>query len=220
MIAVFDVDRTLLRGDCLHMAARRSRGPMGKFGAALSLLPSVVSWQLGRKSTDELKERTLALFRICEVVNREEAAGRCDWLLPELQRHLRPAALERLRWHQQRGDRVVLCSASPRMLLQPLADWLCVDLLATELKRQQGRWQPLLAGPNCKGPEKVRRLAMHLGPLERLTLEAYGDSKGDRELLQVATLPHYRSFRPEPIPYPGDAWHPRGSQSCLEVRRP
>ena len=88
------------------------------------------------------------------------------------------------------------------MLLQPLADWLDVELLATELQRQQGRWQPLLAGLNCKGPEKVRRLAAHLGPLEGLTLEAYGDSRGDRELLQAAALPHYRSFRSEPIPYP------------------
>jgi len=202
VIAVFDVDRTLLRGDCLHMAARHSRGPLGQLAAALLLVPSLVAWQVQRLSTGELKERALALFRICEVVNRKEEAGQGDWLLPVLRRHLRPVALERLRWHQQRGHRVVLCSASPRMLLQPLADWLGVELLATELQCQQGRWQPLLEGPNCKGPEKVQRLAALLGPLDGLTLEAYGDSQGDRELLQAAALPHYRSFRPEPIPYP------------------
>ena len=33
-------------------------------------------------------------------------------------------------------------------------------------------------------------------------LEAYGDSRGDRELLLAASLPHFRSFRPEPRPYP------------------
>jgi uncharacterized membrane protein YbhN (UPF0104 family) len=48
----------------------------------------------------------------------------------------------------------------------------------------------------------VRRLEQHLGPLDGLTIEAYGDSKGDRELLQAAALPHYRSFLPEPQPYP------------------
>jgi len=48
----------------------------------------------------------------------------------------------------------------------------------------------------------VRRLAEHLGPLEGLTIEAYGDSNGDRELLQAAALPHYRSFLAEPQPYP------------------
>jgi uncharacterized protein (TIRG00374 family) len=107
-----------------------------------------------------------------------------------------------LRWHQQRGDRGLLCSASPRLLLQPLADWLGVELLCTELEQQQGQWRPRLSSPNCKGPEKVRRLEQHLGPLEGLSIEAYGDSKGDRELLQAAALPHYRSFLPEARPYP------------------
>jgi hypothetical protein len=107
----------------------------------------------------------------------------CCWLLNELREQLRPEALVRLRWHQQRGDRLLLCSASPRLLLQPLVDWLGVELLCTELEQHDGRWIPKLASPNCKGLEKVRRLEQHLGPLEGLSIEAYGDSKGDRELL-------------------------------------
>ena len=47
-------------------------------------------------------------------------------------------------------------------MLQFLADWLGVELLATELQCQHKRWQPLLAAPNGKGPEKVRRLEVHL----------------------------------------------------------
>jgi HAD superfamily hydrolase (TIGR01490 family) len=202
VIAVFDVDGTLLEGDCLRMAARRSMGPLGQVHAGLRLLPWLLTWQQRRISTAELKEKTLSLFAICDAVNRAEGAGRGDWLLPVLQRHLRPEALTRLRWHQQTGDRVLLCSASPRMLLQPLADWLGVELLATELQKREGLWQPWLAGANCKGPEKVRRLKAHLGPLEGVVLEAYGDSKGDRELLKAAERPHYRSFRTEPNPYP------------------
>jgi HAD superfamily hydrolase (TIGR01490 family) len=202
VIAVFDVDGTLLRGDSLRMAARRSRGPLGLIHAGLALLPWLVAWQRRRLSTGEFKEKTLAIFHICDTVNRAEGAAKGNWLLPVLVEHLRPAALERLRWHQQRGDRVLLCSASPRMLLQPLADWLGVELLATELRRREGRWLPLLEGQNCKGPEKVRRLQAHLGSREAMVLEAYGDSRGDRELLLAADLPHYRSFRPEPHPYP------------------
>jgi glycosyltransferase 2 family protein len=67
-------------------------------------------------------------------------------------------------------------------------------LLCTELEQVQGQWRPRLASPNCKGPEKVRRLEQHLGPLEGLTIEAYGDSKGDRELLCAASISHYRNF--------------------------
>jgi HAD superfamily hydrolase (TIGR01490 family) len=201
-VAVFDVDGTLLQGDCLWLAARRSKGAVGQLLAALACLPWLIGWQLRLVSTGRFKQQTIAAFGVCEAVNKAEAAGRADWLLTELRAQLRPQALQRLRWHQQGGDRVLLCSASPRPLLQPLADWLGVELLCTELEQVQGQWRPRLASPNCKGPEKVRRLTEHLGLLQRLSLEAYGDSKGDRELLQAADLPHYRSFLPEPQPYP------------------
>jgi HAD superfamily hydrolase (TIGR01490 family) len=201
-VAVFDVDGTLLRGDCLWLAAPRSKGAIGQLLAALACVPWLIGWQLRLVSTGRFKQQTIAAFGVCEAVNRAEAAGRHDWLLAELRNQLRPEALQRLRWHQQRGDRVLLCSASPRLLLQPLADWLGVELLCTELQQHDGRWLPKLASPNCKGPEKVRRLEQHLGSLEGLTIEAYGDSKGDRELLQAAALPHYRSFLNEPRPYP------------------
>jgi HAD superfamily phosphoserine phosphatase-like hydrolase len=201
-VALFDVDGTLLRGDCLWLAARRSRGALGQLLAVLACLPWLIAWQLRLVSTGRFKQQTIAAFGVCGAVNRANAAGRVDWLLNELQEQLRPEALVRLRWHQQRGDRVLLCSASPRLLLQPLADWLGVELLCTELEQAQGQWHPKLASPNCKGSGKVRRLEQHLGPLAGLTMEAYGDSKGDRELLQAAALPHYRSFLSEPQPYP------------------
>jgi HAD superfamily phosphoserine phosphatase-like hydrolase len=202
VVAVFDVDGTLLRGDCLWLAARRSRGPLGQMVAALTCLPLLLAWKLRLISTGRFKERAIAAFGVCVTVNQADLQGRKEWLLPELQTQLHPEGLQRLRWHQQRGDRVLLCSASPRMLLQPLADWLGVELLCTELQGGPGRWQPQLLGPNCKGAEKVRRLEAHLGSLNALTIEAYGDSKGDRELLKTAAIPHYRSFGPSPTPYP------------------
>jgi len=202
VVAVFDVDGTLLRGDCLWLAARRSRGPLGQVHGMVACLPWVIAWTLRLVGTGRFKQQAIASFGVCNAVNRAEAGGSRDWLLDELRAQLRPEALERLRWHQQRGDLVLLCSASPRLLLQPLADWLGVELLCTELRQEQGQWIPKLASPNCKGPEKVRRLTERLGPLEGLTLEAYGDSKGDREMLQAVSFPHYRSFLPEPRPYP------------------
>jgi glycosyltransferase 2 family protein len=203
LIAVFDVDGTLLRGDCLWLAARRSRGPIGQLVAAVACLPWLIGWQLKLVSTARFKQQAIAAFQICEAFNRAEdhGLGTFDWLM-ELRGQLLPDALGRLRWHQARGDRVLLCSASPRMLVQPLAAWLGVELLCTELQRINGYWQPTLASANCKGPEKVLRLRAHLGPLEGLEIEAYGDSKGDRELLLAAERPHYRSFADQPVPYP------------------
>ena len=201
-IAVFGVDGTLLRGDCLWLVVRSSKGPLGQLLATLDCMPWLIGWQLRLVSTERMKQHTIVAFGLCEAVNRVEASIRTDWLLGELLPHLRPEALQRLRWHQRRGDRVLLCSASPRPLLQPLAEWLGVELLCTDLQQSDGRWLPLLASPNCKGPEKVRRLEQHLGPLAGLPIEAYSYSKSDRDLLKAATIPHYQSFINQPHPYP------------------
>lgn len=202
VVAVFDVDGTLLRGDCLWMAARRAGSPLGRWRAVLCCLPWLVGWQLRRVTTGRFKQELIRAFRICEAINEQQTELRSDRWLEALQQRLRPEALERLRWHQRREDRVLLCSASPRMLLQPLADWLGVELICTELERRDGQWCARLTSPNCKGPQKLRRLEAQLGPLTDLTLEAYGDSRGDRELLEAATIPHYRHFTDGANPYP------------------
>ena len=197
-VVVFDVDGTLLDGDCLLFAACHSGRGLSQILSWFFLLPWCLGFYLNLVSEDHLKERFLRLFGLCSVVN----SANVNWLLDDLITRLRPEALDRLRWHQLKGDKVVLCSASPRMLLQPLADWLNVELLCTELRGSLGSWQPKLLGANCKGDEKLRRLSDRFGPLKNLVIEAYGDSKGDRELLKAATIPHYRSFVDQPVEYP------------------
>jgi HAD superfamily hydrolase (TIGR01490 family) len=200
-LACFDVDGTLLRSDCLLVAARLRHRPLALLRRAVILLPAFLAHALGHLSTARLKERFLAQLVLGGTA--EDGAWLGGPFTEALIGRLHPPALARLRWHQRQGHRVVLCSASPRPLLQPLAERLGVELVATELVPGPLGWQARLAGPNCKGPEKLRRLAAHLGsPLEACQFEAYGDSRGDRELLQAAAIPHYRSFGPEPRPYP------------------
>ena len=55
---------------------------------------------------------------------------------------------------------------------------------------------------NCNHDEKLRRLEKKYGSLENLKLEVYGDSKGDKEILNAASIPHYRDFSDYPNEYP------------------
>ena len=83
-----------------------------------------------------------------------------------------------------------------------LADWVggwCADqgleLVATEAEVAAGRITGSFAGANCHGPEKVRRITALLDPADYAPIHAYGDSGGDREMLALASEPHYRPFR-------------------------
>ena len=102
-VAVFDVDGTLLRGDCLWLAARRARSPIGQLVAAVACLPQVIGWQLRLVSTGRFKQTVIAAFGICEAVNRASALGKEPWLLDQLKEQIRPEALVQLRQHQQWG---------------------------------------------------------------------------------------------------------------------
>ena len=127
--------------------------------------------------------------------------------LPQaLMARLSPEAIQRLEEHRRAGHRLLMISASPQQLLQPVANRLGLELIATEttdLLRHSNNDPLRLLSANCKGPEKVRRLEALLGhPPAATHLHAYGDSRGDRELLQAADHPHWRSFTNQEVPYP------------------
>jgi phosphatidylglycerophosphatase C len=115
------------------------------------------------------------------------------------ERWLRPEAVESLRSHLDAGDTVLLVSASFEVYLRPLADLLgASDVLAVRLEVDDaGVLTGRLDGPNCRGAEKVVRLHdwldRHLGGRDAVYLSAYGDSRGDREMLADADEAHWLS---------------------------
>lgn len=53
----------------------------------------------------------------------------------------------------------------------------------------------VLSQKNCYGEEKVRRLIQTYPGRNSYWLAAYGDSRGDFELLDFANESHYKPFR-------------------------
>lgn len=102
--------------------------------------------------------------------------------------HVRKEAQKRLQWHKDEGHRCVLVSAQIDIYLEAWGkfagfdDVVCSRMAVDSKGCATGR----LVGANCWGPEKVRRLEELLGPRESYTLYAYGDSRGDREMLAIA----------------------------------
>lgn len=203
-VVAFDCDGTLIRGDATRRFLLLLRGPIGLAFDLFILTPKLLVWRLGHCSTAQLKEALLNRALQAASPRRREAALRK--LTAILVAQLRPKAVARMRWHQQQGHRCLIVTASPEPFIAPLAHTLGVELIATGCSDllQVGPTSPLrLTTPNCKGPEKLQRLEQLLG-VRPLTdhLEAYGDSRGDRELLIASGRPHWRSFTDAPVAYP------------------
>ncbi len=193
-VAAFDVDGTITTRDCVVPFLRRIAGARALL-THLGTRPHRTVPGLLRGDRDAIKSlATAATFR-----GRSESEIRAigaDFAQHVHDRWLRSDTMERFREHRSNGDRVVLVSASYEVYLRPLAQLLGADgVLATRLMAVNGVLTGALDGPNCRGPEKVRRLHQwldaHLGGRDRLRLVAYGDSVGDRELLADADEAHW-----------------------------
>lgn len=205
-IAAFDFDGTLLNGDCLLILHSLVRSPIGRLMDGLRLIPALLLWKSGLRSTSWFKQLFLQMLLTPAMQARslKERQELLELTLPQaLWQRLRPGALNRLDWHRQQEHRLVIVSASPRCLLEPIAERLDVALIATETTDPSNGEPIRLRSANCKGPEKIQRLSAWLQrPLESINLHAYGDSRGDRELLRAAAYPHWRSFKAATRAYP------------------
>jgi phosphatidylglycerophosphatase C len=193
-IAAFDFDETLTRRDTVVPFLRRVAGDrslaLGLLARSHRLAPVAL-----RRNRDVLRAMaTDQVFRgrpIAEV--EEHARSHGDQIAAT---GLRPDTAARLAWHRSAGHRVVIVSASYEQYVHVVGEHLGVDaVLATRLEVEADRCTGRLLGPNCRGPEKVNRLTAWLADqglaLGEVTLWAYGDSSGDRELLAVADHPHW-----------------------------
>jgi HAD superfamily hydrolase (TIGR01490 family) len=193
-IAVFDFDHTLTERDSLRPFLLHLAGPVGFAGKALLSLPVVAGYFLGWIDDGRAKAALFRRFLGGTPVEpvREQARDFARNRLPDL---LRPEAMNRLHWHREQGHRLVLVSASVGLYLRPWAEAEGFDdVVCTELEAKGGRFTGAFDGPNCNGPEKVRRLRAAVPEVDAAEVYAYGDSAGDRELLQMADYAYYRSF--------------------------
>ncbi len=192
IVAAFDFDGTLTRGDTVVPFLRRFGRPGRVAGASIRR-----AWPLGngivRRDRDRLRAiATDAVFRGLAAADVEAVAARhAEWIIAE---RLRPDTLARLDWHRSNGHDVVLVSASYSVYLDPVAAHLDLQgVVATRLEVIDGRCTGRLDGANCRGPEKVARLSAWLAERGRtrsdVVVWAYGDSAGDRELLDWADHP-------------------------------
>ncbi len=193
-LALFDLDGTLTRRDTLSDLLLRHFGLRRCLTAGVLLAPWLIGVPGGWVSRDAAKVRVLKTFFGGMDEGEFLAIGK-HYAQQHLEALLRPQARSRLQWHIQQGHRVIVISASVSDWIRPWTEQLGIELLASELVRRDGRITGELAGANCRGEEKVRRLRDLLDPTDYQPIYAYGDTDGDTAMLALADHPTYRGLR-------------------------
>lgn len=193
-LAVFDFDGTLTTKDSMLAFCRYVVGAVPYATGFISLLPSLIAFKLGRLSNTEAKELFLTRFLGGKSRHLLESKAE-EFAEHEIPRMLRPRGLAKLEEYQAAGCRVVIVSASLDLWLKPWAESTGVELLCSEGKWESDTFTGRLSGPNCHGQEKVQRLLALLEGQRPSRVIAYGDSSGDRELLEWADEGFFKPWR-------------------------
>ena len=199
----FDFDGTLTTSDTLLLFIRHARGRWALLGGLLLYSPRLVLMKLGLLDNGRTKERLFGhYFR--GMLERDFDAL-CTSFARSHAHILRTEGLRTIRQALERGERVVVLSASidrwvQACLNQFIDDTTHFKVLGTQIEVANGRLTGRFGTPNCYGQEKVRRLKEWLesekvGTKGALEMIAYGDSHGDKELLAMAKESHYKPFR-------------------------
>lgn len=196
-IVAFDFDGTLTVRDSFTAFLKWRAGPARWNSGRLKLFPDAVSY-LFHRNRGRIKAAAVREFLTGVPRERLEADAKtfANYASATL---FRPDALATWRRWQQRGAQMVIVTASPEVIVAPFARGLGADMLIGSgiAYDHDDRVIGTLAGPNCRGPEKVRRLQEVFGPDVHLTA-AYGDTSGDTEMLAIADEQGYRVFKGKP----------------------
>lgn len=190
-VVAFDFDHTLTVRDSVIPFVVDVAGTWRVFGAVVRTLPTVLGF-VWRRDNDALKEH---FSRHCLAGLRDDEVGHAGVRHAEriVSSRMRLDVCTRLRAHQDRGDVVIIVSASFGPYMHVVGDLLEVDaVLCTELESDGGVLTGRLVMGNCRGEEKARRITAWLDSsgLSRDSLRvAYGDSSGDDQMLEMARVP-------------------------------
>lgn len=188
-IAFFDFDGTITTDDTFITFGKFALGRTGFAIRIIMASPWLALWKLRIISNSRAKQ---TLFRFMfKGMDRGIFLRLCDDFTPHIDKSLRTETMRSLIEHQDRGDRVVIVSASIKDWIEPWAKLHNVrDVIATEVEYDtNGRLTGRFSTPNCHGLEKACRIIGRFGDISAIDTYAYGDSKGDEAMLELAKHP-------------------------------
>ena len=190
-IVAFDFDGTLTTKDTLIEFIRYACGTGAFVKGFLRYAHLLVLMKLGLYPNWKAKQKVFAYF--FEGMKIEEFDGLCQRFAKDNQHLLRPKGIEAIQQALDKGAEVLIVSASIDNWVNAFFNTLCV--VGTQIEIKDGLLTGRFLTKNCYGQEKVNRILALYPNRSEYHLTAYGDSRGDKELLAFADESHYKPFR-------------------------
>lgn len=195
-IYAFDFDGTLTTKDTLLEFIRFAKGSGHMFCGFLLFSPLLLLMKLHLYPNWKAKQKIFSYF--FKRMNIDDFNPLCARFAEQNKHLLRPAGIEKVRQAiEEEQATVLIISASIDNWVRPFFDEIDkkIQVLGTQIEIKGGRLTGRFTTKNCYGQEKVNRLTALYPHREAYELIAFGDSRGDKELLDFADKAFYKPFR-------------------------
>lgn len=195
-IYAFDFDGTLTTKDTLIEFIRFAKGSRQMLFGFLLFSPLLILMKLCLYPNWKAKQKMFSYF--FKGMNVDDFNALCRSFAQQNVQLLRPKGKEKIRMILEDEQAIVLViSASIDNWVRPFFDEIDkkVLVLGTQVEIKENYLTGCFTTKNCYGVEKVNRLRVLYPHREDYNLIAFGDSKGDKELLAYADEAYYKPFR-------------------------
>lgn len=192
-IAFFDFDGTITNRDSFMLFTLYITG-YPKFILGLFLLsPFFLLYKMKIVTNQFIKSTVIKFFyKGINIKDIEEKSKRFN--LEVIKTIIRDKAMMRIQWHKNNNHKIVVVSASSDLWIGSWCRENKLDYITTKLEQSKGALTGNLIGTNCFGPEKVTRIKAKYDLSKYDKVFAYGDSRGDREMLEIADESNFKPF--------------------------
>lgn len=195
----FDFDGTITTKDTLLEFIAHAKGRGNLLLGFLRYSPFLVLMKLHLYPNYKIKEKIFSHF----FKGTEEGVfnGFCtDFAKCRKGDIIRPDAIKEIEKAVTEGAKVFIVSASIDNWVAPFFKEMVekkeISVLGTKIEIKDGLVTGHFLSKNCYGKEKVNRITEVLGmPREECFITAFGDSRGDKEMLDYADKGFYKPFR-------------------------
>ena len=190
-IYAFDFDGTITTKDTLIEFIRYAKGSMALGLGFMRYAHLLVLMIIGLYPNYKAKQKVFAHF--FKDTTLDDFNALCKAFAASSSHLLRPNAIEAINHAIKEGSEVLIVSASIDNWVQPFFPQ--VKVVGTQIEVIDGKLTGRFLSKNCYGQEKVNRILSLYPNRQDYHLTAYGDSRGDKEMLAFADESYFKPFR-------------------------
>jgi len=194
IIAAFDFDGTITKKDTFIEFIKFSKGRFKLFTGLFLFSPLLILMKLKLYPNWKVKQKLFSYFYKGISINQFNKWGADFSAL--IDKMLLSKAIDSINLHKNKGEILVIISASIENWIKPWANQTGINtILSTKIEVDiNERITGKFLTNNCRGKEKVIRLLEEFPNRNDYYLIAYGNDKGDKELIEFADEGYYNKF--------------------------